>query len=163
MFSTISQSFVALVSLLGMVAIYKIQSIENERQNLTNSLRSGGSLKFFKGAMADSMSYADIKTFLDGLEDKTPNHPQLSACRKAKTLFDKFNEDEKYIINNTKTLLKTSLFLIAYSLSAISLVPYIFNNLLGFIFLSISVIWSLYLVKIAYDFILKLIKPKIIN
>lgn len=137
-FSTIAQSFIAFISLLGMVAIYKLQAINNDRDRLAMRIKEIlNNLNFDEGLRSHYTTDAIINIFFESIgRHLNTEFAYLEGINKS--LVSK----KKNLTMNLNLFLQSTIILISFSLLALVLTPLLKENILGLIFILLSLFLS---------------------
>ncbi len=136
--STIVQSFVAFVSLLGMVVIYRIQMIQRSKENLAESMRD--LLRQIRGKEALGYPVDKIVKDVKGL---SKDRSDLSQLTRADLEFSNFKKDKNSIKKTAIFFFCSIIFLLFFSLALLPISPFLEHTLLGLLFLSLIIFGSL--------------------
>lgn len=155
-FSTIIQSMVAFVALLGMVAVYKIQTIERNKENIAESMR-GYLVKNWREEVSGYSFEEIIKEIHDLPKD---SQSVLYNNRILKNTSLRLSKKDKYLINikgiiNDFFLLTISL--ISFSLILLPMSSYLGCNEYSLPILVIIILWSTSALYLGYRLVKKLI------
>lgn len=94
-FSTIVQGYLALVSFLGAVVIYKLQIAENSLNSINERLK--GPAKYFKGAPAESFSVEEMMQLGKEMTSRTEKSFYENTVEKGYIEMDKILKEKKDI------------------------------------------------------------------
>lgn len=135
-FSTVVQSFVAFVSLLGMVVIYRTQIIQRNKENLAESMREY--LVQYRGQGCRGYTTNKIIKDIKGLAE----NPNDDALTRADLEFSNLEKDENKIKKTAIFFFCSTIFLLIFSLVLLSVSPALEYTLSGLLFLWLIIFWS---------------------
>lgn len=140
-FSTVVQSFVAYVSLLGMVGVYKLQKLRSNKEHIAESMRNN--IKYFRGAESDGYSIDKLVKDIKGITNdiKNDKHFNITAMKRALLEINNIEKEEINIKIRIKQFFYITIFLLICSLFLLPLSQLIGDEL-GKIFLIIILTWS---------------------
>ncbi|MBI5778525.1 MAG: hypothetical protein HZA49_03605 [Planctomycetes bacterium] len=140
--STIAQGFIALVSLLGMVGIFKLQYISNERERLTDSMREA--LGFYVNKTVCTYTPQQIVDSAKDVMSKNTGGGWITAMQKVIPCIENSFTDEKNIKGKIISFVIFTLILVGITLLSLALTPLIIQYSLGISVLGILLILSAY-------------------
>ncbi len=144
-FSTVVQAFMALIALLGMVGIYKLQVINNEIDKTVELIRM--TVQYFRGLRAQGYSREEIIMHCNRISQE--EHPgssgELSIMQAVNKKFGNLLDKEKEIKKNVIYFATYTVFIVYLSLFFLSWTDNIIvNNLFSRFTLVIVIILSLF-------------------
>lgn len=155
--STIIQSMVAFVALLGMVAVYRIQTVERDKEDIIEGIRKYLSKKWKEEVLGYSSKEIIKKihdlSVIDYL-DKSINREMLQRASSRLLEKDKYLTYIKGIINAFFLL---TIFLISFSLILLPMSSYLECNDQSLFILIIIILWSIGSLYLGYKLVKKLI------
>jgi len=143
-FSTIIQSFVALLALLGMVAIYRLQSLESELNHLCDTIRIY--VEFFIGLAAKAYTQEEIINACNKISRESQNTSSVERNQVVRTnqRLDEIIKNRKKIKTDTLRFVELTIFIVFISLVFLPWTPGISEHNLGPLFLTIVVVLAAY-------------------
>lgn len=151
-FSTITQSFVAFVSLLSMVAIYKLQGIRRDMEIVAESMRD--LIKEIRGA--EALGYPVNKIIKD-IEGLCNSRPDLLHLKRANLKLNEMKISAVEIKERIKIFLITTILLLIISLILLPLSPFLEFKIISLVFLTVVIIWSIISLIFGTRLVIKLI------
>lgn len=153
-FSTIIQSFIAFIALLGMITIYKLQILDNNKRSIAESMR--GIISHYRG-YRPSMAYTTDKIIKDikGLTDDSSNKD--TALSQANEEFKNINKNEFEIKNQAKRFFELTITLIIVTLIALTVTPILTYNIFGAFVLFSIVYMSCISLVVGFKLVIELI------
>lgn len=155
--STIIQSMVAFVALLGMVAVYKIQNIERDKESIAENMCK----HLYKHWDQEILSYSSKEIILKTHSlSATNNLAAQMNPEMLKRASSKFSEKDKYLTNIKRMI--NDFFLLTISLIIFSLVllpmsSYLECNNYSLPILVVIILWSISSLYLGYKLAKKLI------
>ena len=146
-FSTIAQSFVALVSLLGMVGIYRIQIIKHDIGILANSIRP-----LIRQIRKDADGYTTNKIVKD-VKGLAKSRKDLPAITKANNEFINFHKQIYHIKKEATHFICETLFVVAISIFGLFFTPLIAGTAFATIALIFIILISSMVLYSSYRFV----------
>jgi len=136
-FSTIVQSFVAFVALLGMVTIYRMQVLSADTRNLSESMRQ--TIWAHRGPTAVSYPTNKIIKDIKGLAQK---YTDDNTLKRADLEFSNFEKEKNSIKKGAKFFFYSTIPLLIFSLILLPMSLVLADTDLGLLFLWIAIFWS---------------------
>lgn len=155
--STIIQSMVAFVALLGMVAVYRIQTIERDKESITENMRK----HLYKHWNQEILSYSSKEIIKKIHSLSVVDYLDVRMNREIlKMASSKLSEKDKYLTNikeiiNAFFLLTISL--ICFSLVLLPMSSYLECNKYSLLILVVIILWSIGALYLGYKLVKKLI------
>lgn len=137
-FSTIVQSFVAFLALLGMVAIYRIQIFRRNIETLAGAMRNH--LKQHRGSEVDGYTTEKIIKDTKGLAG---NRPDMEILKRASLEFSNLEKYINDIKERTIEFFYFIIFLLVFSLVFLFMSPVLEYTLFGLLVLWLIIFWCL--------------------
>lgn len=143
-FSTIVQSFVALLALLGMVAIYRLQSLEGELSHLCETTRSY--VEYFKGPPARAYTHEEIITECKKISEGSliVSGVEINHIKRTTERLNQIIGHKKKIRVDIHDFIEITIFIIFISLVFLPWTPVIAKHGSGLFFLIIVLISAIY-------------------
>jgi hypothetical protein len=143
-FSTIVQSFIALLALLGMVAIYRLQALENELNYLCEITRP--LVEYFRGLPSRAYTHGEIILECNKIfgENHIASEVELIQVKRTTERLNQIVERKKKIKTDIYNFIEITVFIVFISLIFLPWTPIISKHNLGPLFLVVVVILAVY-------------------
>ena len=143
-FSTIVQAFVGLLALLGMIGIFKLQSLDAALNQICEINRS--LVFYFRGSSAKFYTQEEMIAELNKISEETlaGSENELNKVKGVSRKLNEMIEKRKIIRNNVLNFTGRTIFVVLLCLVSLPITPILSREYLGLPFLVITIILSLY-------------------
>ena len=153
-FSTIVQSFVAFVALLGMVTIYRIQMVREDMKIIAEAMRDhlmqyrnvhvsyqnkeSGIVTF---SSSEVYGYT-VKKIIKDIKGLTKTYPKDGVLKRANLELSNLKNDEQKIKRYAILFFSSVVLLLIVSLVLLPMAPILEYTILGLVLLSLIIFWA---------------------